>query len=464
MRKRLLFMLLAVFLVMTGCSSGKETPETDKQSKTADVSAAKEEAKEKAAETEKKAAQEEKELQKYKETDPVAMMQAEPGEFSGDQYDVEEVKKQIDRFPAGEEPEDYYYRTLALIAEDYRPYHAFFSQVDTSYADNSAAPDERIESPGKKPGAQANVTILFDASGSMGAKIGNKTMMDTAKEAVNDFLSKLPEGVHVSLRAYGHKGTGSEDDKAKSCKSSEEVYALSAYDKNKMKKALDKFSPAGWTPLAASIRDAGNDLKKQTGENVENIVYVVSDGVETCGGNPVKEAKKLHESDIQAIVNIIGFDVDDAGQKALKEVAEAGKGAYTTVHTKQELENFFRQEKAELLNEWNSWEVENVNEINASQVERVNELNSQENEMVTKAQQEENNLVGLSRYIEEKFDVKGYAIRDKARKRGVDLRNYARKTAVDFRNELRKEGLDNRNEVREKSRKARDSARNSDKD
>ncbi|MDY0393341.1 VWA domain-containing protein [Virgibacillus halophilus] len=203
------------------------------------------------------------------------------------------MKKQIDRFPPGKEAEDYYYRTLALVAEDYRPYHAFFSQVDTSYAGNSATPEESTGPAGKQNGAQVNVTILFDASGSMGAKIGGRTMMDTAKEAVNDFLSKLPEGVHVSLRAYGHKGTGSNADKAKSCKSSEEVYALSAYDKKKMKKALAKFSPAGWTPLAASIRDAGNDLKNETGNNVENIVYVVSDGVETCGGDPVQEAKKI---------------------------------------------------------------------------------------------------------------------------------------------------------------------------
>ncbi|MDY0404955.1 VWA domain-containing protein [Virgibacillus sp. 179-BFC.A HS] len=369
----------------------------------------------------------------------------------------------MDAFPAGDTAENYYYRTLALIAEDYRPYREFFNQVDTSYAENSAAPDEKAASPAKQPDTQVNVAVLFDASGSMGKQIGGKTQMDLAKEAVNDFLGQLPEGVQVSLRAYGHKGTGSDADKAMSCKSSEEVYPLGTYDSQKMKKALNTFSPAGWTPLAASIRAAGKDLKKQTGDNVENIVYVVSDGVETCGGDPVKEAKALNQSDIQAVVNIIGFDVDDAGQKALKKVAEAGKGKYATVRTKQELENFFIKARTDLINEWYSWENSNVNEIYKSQNERVNKLYKMENDMVNKAYTEENRLRELSYYLAEKFDTEDVTVRQKARTRGLDLRRYARHTALDFRQTLRNKGLDNRNDIRKKSRQARDKIRNEDK-
>ena len=65
-------------------------------------------------------------------------------------------------------------------------------------------------------------------------------------------------------------------------------------------------------------------------ENVENIIYVVSDGIETCGGDPVKAAQAAAISGYRAIVNIIGFDVDNAGQRALKKVAKAGGGKYTT--------------------------------------------------------------------------------------------------------------------------------------
>ncbi len=95
--------------------------------------------------------------------------------------------------------------------------------------------------------------------------------------------------------------------------------------KKTFNQALDSFSPAGWTPLASAIQIAKEDLSKQTGENVENIIYVVSDGVETCDGDPVKVAKDLNESDIEAIVNIIGFDVDDEGQQQLKKSCGSGK-------------------------------------------------------------------------------------------------------------------------------------------
>ncbi|KOP78240.1 hypothetical protein ACFFHH_21220 [Cytobacillus solani] len=41
----------------------------------------------------------------------------------------------------------------------------------------------------------------------------------------------------------------------------------------------------------------------------------------------------------EAKVNIIGFDVDDDGQKQLKQVAEAGGGNYATVRDKSEFED-----------------------------------------------------------------------------------------------------------------------------
>jgi Ca-activated chloride channel family protein len=181
--------------------------------------------------------------------------------------------------------------------------------------------------------------------------------MDLAKEAIRDFVSKLPEGTQVALRVYGHKGSNQQKDKELSCNSTEVVYPLGAYDKTSFQKSLDKFRPTGWTPLAAAIEQAKNDLSGKTGENVENIIYVVSDGIETCGGDPVKAAKELHESEIQAIVNIIGFDVDNAGQRALKKVAEAGGGKYTTVSTGEDLRKHLEEEYERLAEQWELWGI-----------------------------------------------------------------------------------------------------------
>lgn len=64
----------------------------------------------------------------------------------------------------------------------------------------------------------------------------------------------------------------------------------------------------------------------------------MSDGVETCDGDPVTAAQKLQSQNIKAKVNIIGFDVDNEGQEQLKQVANSGGGEYITVDNPTELE------------------------------------------------------------------------------------------------------------------------------
>ncbi|MCM3638875.1 VWA domain-containing protein [Sporosarcina luteola] len=185
---------------------------------------------------------------------------------------------------------------------------------------------------------QTNVVILMDASGSMKAEIGGESRMSLAKQAIEEFTSQLPEDVNVSLFAYGHKGAGTEADKQLSCSSIDELYPLGAYNADSFATAMDSFQASGWTPLAGAMEKAHEYLSSYDKEQYRNIVYIVSDGVETCDGNPVAAAKQLHDSEIEAKVNIIGFDVDDEGQNQLKTVAEAGGGEYATVRNPSEFE------------------------------------------------------------------------------------------------------------------------------
>ncbi|MFS0615365.1 vWA domain-containing protein [Lederbergia ruris] len=465
MRKLKIFgcFLFTALLILGGCSNNgneKEAANKEKEKQTEEVENT-QPSKEVVSEAEEpeETEQPDEEFRKYFTEDPEEMVQLEPGPYSGDNYDLEAIKKEIDQFPQGETPEDYYYRLVALVAEDYRFFYEAMQDVDTDYEDPSAHPDGELGTPPETGSKQLNVQILFDASGSMRAEIGGKSRMALAKEAVNDFVKELPEGVNVSLRVYGHKGTGSDADKELSCSSSEVVYPLGAFEQKKFSKALDQFDPAGWTPLAASIEAAMDDLKDETGENVENIIYVVSDGVETCDGDPVKAAERLNQSDIQAIVNIIGFDVDDAGQKALKKVAKAGKGEYATVRSQQDFQKFFEQEKQALRAEWQEWSNKNNSQYIQSQHERVDELFEIENRATDLTKIEEEHLDELVAYwnetlSEEESKQKILAIH--AGKRGRTLRSYAFKTAVAYRDQLRSKGLEIRDQVRNKAREERD--------
>lgn len=218
-------------------------------------------------------------------------------------------------------------------------YSTFYDQLD-AYEHGYVMPElpegeDEIEIAKKQ---KTNVVILMDASGSMKAEIGGESRMVLAKQAIEDFTSQLSDDVNVALFAYGHKGAGTEADKKLSCSSIDELYPLAAYDKGSFHEALESFQASGWTPLAGAMEKAQEYLTSYNKENFRNIVYIVSDGVETCDGDPVAAAKKLHDSDIEAKVNIIGFDVDDEGQNELKTVAEAGGGEYATVRNPAEFE------------------------------------------------------------------------------------------------------------------------------
>jgi len=183
-----------------------------------------------------------------------------------------------------------------------------------------------------------NVLVLMDASGSMKGKIGGKTKMELAKEAIAKFVGQIPSDANVALIAYGHVGSSADSDKIASCSSVESVYPLSAYQAENFTNSLHSFQASGWTPLAGAINKAGEILQAYPSDDYSNLVYIVSDGVETCDGDPVAAAGQLQSQNIKAKVNIIGFNVDNEGQQQLKQVADSGGGEYVTVEDPAELE------------------------------------------------------------------------------------------------------------------------------
>ncbi|MGC8227990.1 vWA domain-containing protein [Pseudobacillus badius] len=338
-------MLLAALLLLTACSTGQEETELNKKEAQADASRSTTPA---------------DEVPKAPRT-AEDMISQKPGWLMKKHFDEEiEAVQPIDWF----QYRNFYEKTFQPIMEkeigdyfkknekqtsdevyDYLvytlgsgQYKKFYEPLD-SFESGFQAPDlpEGKESTERKQ-KQQNVVMLMDASGSMKAKVPGGVKMDLAKAAIEEFAAGLPKGTAVSLLVYGHVGSGSETDQAKSCRAIEAVFPLAPYEKGAFKAATGSFQASGWTPLAAAINQAADILSAYPSDQYTNSVYIVSDGIETCGGDPVAAAKKLQAQNIQAQVNIIGFDVDDSGQKQLKEVAEAGGGDYATVKNKEELQ------------------------------------------------------------------------------------------------------------------------------
>lgn len=222
-----------------------------------------------------------------------------------------------------------------------------------------------------------NVAIILDASGSMLKVHGGKTLMDIAKESINNFTSNLPENAKVSLTVYGHKGSNSDKDKELSCSSIEEIYPLSSYESTSFDSALQSISPSGWTSMAESLKHVGNKLSSNV--NATNVIYLVSDGKETCDGNPTEEAKLLAQSNVQPIINVIGLAVTGEDAAQLKDIAKNAEGRYINASTQQELDREFEQ-STNTINQWIDWHRQNTNEAMdqlSEDKERLMDLNKE---------------------------------------------------------------------------------------
>lgn len=290
----------------------------------------------------------------------------EAGLYSGDNYDVTAAKELLDQLPEDLAEEELETAILQLIREDYHAEVETFVTFDPTVDISVDRPDEELEEPSEDMATStSHFAILLDASGSMNNTSDGTTRMELAKEAIGNFIDILPENSTVSLRVYGHEGTGSDDDKKLSCSSTESLYNGEMNEKEFMK-ALQAVQPAGWTPIANALEESEKDIPENSSTA---IVYVVSDGIETCDGDPVKVAEQLNQKGVQPIINIIGFQVDDEAQELLKQVAEAGKGEFTYAGNKQDLEDYWKEEYDRLQEAWETWQQEGM--------KRANELSQQ---------------------------------------------------------------------------------------
>lgn len=180
------------------------------------------------------------------------------------------------------------------------------------------------------------LVMAIDSSGSMAGQVGGERKIEAAKRAALDFLSTVPTDVEVGLIVFGHKGNNQQAGKAESCSVVETLLEVAPANRDQVSAAIGRVRATGWTPLAAAIDKAGT-LFQPTETAGEQVVYVISDGVETCGGKPVEAARKLKDSAVKAIVNIIGFDIAASDRAQLQAVAQAGGGAFVEARTGREL-------------------------------------------------------------------------------------------------------------------------------
>ncbi len=185
-----------------------------------------------------------------------------------------------------------------------------------------------------------NVELILDASGSMAQQVGNgETRMQAAKRVMNDVIDALPdrEGVNVGFRVYGYKGNNTEAGKAESCASSDLLVPIDGVNKDALRKQVASFDPTGWTPIAESLKRAGNDFKGKAGESITNAIVLVTDGEETCGGDPCAVSAAIKQGDTAVTTHVVGFALTPEQADLVSCIAEQGGGLNLGAANAQEL-------------------------------------------------------------------------------------------------------------------------------
>lgn len=166
--------------------------------------------------------------------------------------------------------------------------------------------------------AESNLLFILDSSNSMWGQISGTAKIDTAKSVLNQALIDLPKDVSSGLMVYGHRRRGDCTDV--------ELVAPIGQSSDKIRERIAKLSPMGKTPIAASLKASVAAFAGKEEQN--NSILLISDGIETCEGDPCAVAAELMKYGINLQVNVVGFDVDDETRAQLQCIAERGNGEY----------------------------------------------------------------------------------------------------------------------------------------
>jgi hypothetical protein len=171
---------------------------------------------------------------------------------------------------------------------------------------------------------QANLAFILDASGSMNEALPGmgKTKQEVAKEVLTELIPQIPAEMNGSLWIYGHRHP--QDPKSESCQDIEQVFGLGPVDTAAYVEQVQGISAMGYTPIADSIQLAAESLPPAD----FNSIILVSDGEETCGGDPCALAEALKASASEVTIHVVGYAVNQATKEQLQCIAQASGGSY----------------------------------------------------------------------------------------------------------------------------------------
>jgi Ca-activated chloride channel homolog len=193
------------------------------------------------------------------------------------------------------------------------------------------------------------VEIMLDASGSMQALIAGEPKIAIAKKVLAETVLSMKgrDDLAIGVRAYGHQF----DKSAKNCQDTKLELPFAAPDAAKVRDLVTRTKAQGQTPIAYSLAEASKDFPSKAG--IQKIIILITDGLESCNGDPCAAAKALAAKGVDVKMHVVGFDLKPGELDKLRCLVEPSGGlllgAKDAAQLKGALDQVVKKEIAENL-------------------------------------------------------------------------------------------------------------------
>lgn len=181
--------------------------------------------------------------------------------------------------------------------------------------------------PNRQPYEAPEVVLVVDASGSMRDGIpGAANRMQAAQRSIGELVAGLPQDVDVGLVEFTD------------CARIERDRFYSANERAQLMGRVNGLTPERGTPLARSVERAGSVISSQ----VDGVVVVVTDGADSCGGDPCAAARAVARSKPNVKINVIDIS-GAAGNPTAQCMAQATGGRVFQPNSAADMETMIQQ-------------------------------------------------------------------------------------------------------------------------
>lgn len=189
-------------------------------------------------------------------------------------------------------------RQLEIIKNYYLRFCLFVALLVAGNITFAQKPDEPV-----KPKPITRILFVFDASQSMYGRWQSDTKFNIASRLFANLLDSLKtlKNLEIALRVYGHQKQFPPQD----CNDTRLEVPFSKDNVSRIKHVIRTLIPKGTTPIAYSLLQSVNDFP--TCDNCRNVVVLITDGLEECGGDPCGVSIELQKKGIVLKPFIIGI-------------------------------------------------------------------------------------------------------------------------------------------------------------